>query len=122
MTGSVKLPGADEPFTMAEMGISHVLIAFDGGINRKMKIANPDWAPPTFEELEALEEGMAPIPGLNNPQTEVKKEEVPQFLKPMTHQFKVHFLWRPTRLSERLEKRRLAAEGITDEQTTEGDN
>ena len=32
MTGSVKLPGSDTPFTMKEMGISHVLIAFDGGI------------------------------------------------------------------------------------------
>ena len=59
------------------------------------------------------------VPGLKEQQT--KKEEVPKVLKPLTHQFKVQFLWKPTRLSERLAARRAKAAG-TDNQLVEGDN
>ena len=121
----VRLPignGQYDTFSMAELGISHALIAKDGGVNRLMKIDNPDWAPPNpygddFED---------PDPMKVFEKTEEKKEEkpeVPQFLKPLTHQFKVHFLWRPTRLSERLAAREAAASGATDSnELPEGDN
>ena len=125
MTGKVRLPvgqGRFEEFTMEELGISHALIAQDGGINRKMKIDNPDWEPPRWDdmEMEAPVGGLAALTQQNQP--EKKEPEVPRFLKPRTHRFKVHFLWRPTLLSERLEARRSAAEGNTDNQLAEGDS
>ena len=109
---------------MEELGISHALIAFDGGINRKMKIPNPDWTPPLPDDGEMDPSMMGAIPGMGaTPQpkaNEKKQEDVPQFLKPLTHRFKVHFLWRPTSLSQRLENRQNAADS-GDASTEEGD-
>lgn len=122
MTGKVRLPvgpGQFDEFTMEELGISHALIASDGGINRKMKIENPDWEPPRWEDME-METPAGGLPGLLPQKPETKEPEVPRHLKPRTHRFKVHFLWRPTLLSERLENRRRAAEGNTDNQLAEG--
>ena len=116
MTGSVKLPvggGKYDTFTMEELGVSHALIAEDGKITL-MDVPNPDWAPPKPEGWDMDPAAMGQMPGFGDvgkqEEAEEKKPEQPQFLKPRTHKFKVHFLWRPTRLSERLEKRRLAAE------------
>lgn len=121
----VRLPvggGAYDDFTMKELGISHALIAEDGGINRQMKILNPDWEPPRIEDFDE-DPALAAQAVFGAPQDDKKKKpEVPQFLKPRTHRFKVHFLWRPTRLSERLEARQMADEGNTDNQLAEGDN
>ena len=125
MTGSVVLPtpggpNETEEFAMSELGISHAIIAEDGKITT-MKILNPDWAPPSFDDEEdmMMMDPLAAITGKKKKKDD--KPEVPQYLKPRTHRFKVHFLWRPTRLSERLEARQLAAEGITDNQI-EGEN
>ena len=124
MTGSVRLPtpGGPNPtemFTMKELGISHALIAEDGGMT-PMKIPNPDYQPPDpYADEEDYD--VDPLEKLLK-KKEAKKEEpeVEQYLKPKTHRFKVQFLWQPTTLSERLEIRRLAAQGITDD-GTEGD-
>ena len=124
MTGSVRLPtpGGPNPtemFTMKELGISHALIAEDGGMT-PMKIPNPDYQPPDpYADEEDYD--VDPLEKLRK-KKEAKKEEpeVEQYLKPKTHRFKVQFLWQPTTLSERLEIRRLAAQGITDD-GTEGD-
>lgn len=120
----VKLPVGDgqfDTFTMAELGISHALIAEDGGINRKMKILNPDWAPPRLEDFEEDDPAAGALRGLGAPKAEKKVPEVDQFLKPRTHRFKVHFLWRPTRLSERIALRNAPA-AADENELPEGDN
>lgn len=125
--GEVELPiGPDqtETFTMKELGISHPIIAFDGKINREMKIANPDWEPPRLEE-EDFEENPAMMTERlygDASETKPKKPEVPRFLKPQTHRFKVQFLWQPTRLSERLENRKSQAEQTSSDQLAQGEN
>ena len=128
MIGKVRLPISDTEFAefdMKELGISHALIAFDGKINREMKIPNPEWEPPQMEddfgEMTA-EDQRNKLFGDPNANKE-KKPEVPQFLKPRTHKFKVHFLWRPTTLAQRLENRRQQAQGnATGDATEEGEN
>ena len=123
MTGSVQLPtpggpNPTEEFTMEELGIGYALIAEDGGMT-PMKIPNPDYQPPDpYAEEEEFD--VDPLQKLRSKEAKKDEQEVEQFLKPKTHKFKVQFLWQPTTLSERLEKRRLAAEGITDD-GTEGD-
>ena len=128
MEGTVNLPineTESDDFTMKELGISHVIIAFDGKINREMKIPNPEWAPPQlqddFEEVTP-DQQKALLFGQGDQANQNKKEEIPQFLKPRTHKFKVQFLWRPTSLSKRLENRRLKAQGATADQLAEGVN
>ena len=117
MEGSVSLPGPDgQPmsFTNKEMGISHVLIAHDGGISKNREFENPDWQPPNpFEEYED--------PDTTGLIQEEKKEDVPRMIKPRIHEFKVHFLWKPKRLSDRIAARNAPTEG-TDDQLAEGDN
>ena len=119
----VRLPvggGKHDLFSMAELGISHALIAKDGGVNRLMKIDNPDWAPPQFDD-EFEDPNAMDAFGAKTEEKKEEKPEVAQHLKPLTHQFKVHFLWRPTRLSERLAQRQAAASN-TDNELPEGAN
>ena len=119
MEGSVSLPGPDgKPmnFTNKEMGISHVLIAYDGGIHSKKEFPNPNYVAPIDPYYQ--EDPVARLPG----QVVEEKEEVnePKMLRPKTHEFKVHFLWKPTHLSKRLEDREAAANS-SDTTAEEGD-
>lgn len=125
-TGSVRLPvggGQFEPFTMEELGISHVILAHDGGIKRT-KVRNPKYVPLLEEDFDPemvkqLSNELAgitkrsPVSAEDLSQDKKPKEE--QFLKPRMSEFRVQFLWRPTRLSERLEKRK-EPEDSTDNQ------
>lgn len=128
IVGKVRLPVNEtdfEEFEMKELGISHAIIAFDGKINREMKIPNPNWAPPQLEDDYEVdpETQKKMLFGDPNAVAAEKKPEEPQFLKPRTHRFKVQFLWRPTSLSQRLENRRLKAQGGADaDQLAEGGN
>ncbi len=128
MRGKVRLPVGNtfEEFEMKELGISHALIAHDGTITRDMEIPNPDYVEPDrYANEEYLDDPTAQrdqVFGAGGPATNKAQEpEVPKVLKPRVHRFKVHFLWRPIGLSQRLENRKNKANGTTD-QLAEGDN
>lgn len=122
MKGTVELPvggGATEQFTMEEMGISHVILAHDGKI-KVTRVPNPKYVPPRFEDMDPemmqlQSGGRAGI--VRNAVKKDDKPKEPKELKPHTCEFKVHFLWRPTSLSQRLENRKnKEAENATDNQ------
>ena len=115
MEGGVELPvgnGKTVEFSMEELGISHVLLAFDGGLKLE-KVRNPNYELPTFEDIdpEMLQQMQEGIPGVTTKAAtsaeDLKKDEPKEkeFIPVRTNRFKVQFVWRPRRLTERLELR-----------------
>ena len=102
---------------MKELGISHVMIANDQPITYA-KIRNPNWEPPMRPPTRGV--GMMQPPGQRPKPVEDKNN--PRMLDVKSYQFKVQFLWKPTRASQRLEARRNpeSSEEATDELGTEG--
>ena len=113
LTNEVELPvGPGQPpiaFTMEEIGVSYPIIAESKPLTYD-RIRNPDWIPPDplAEEMEMMNRQALGLPGVVNvkPTHDEKAKKVEQFIKVRKHEFKVQFVWRPTTVSARLEKRR----------------
>ena len=130
MTGTVTLPTPDGPqqFTMAELGISHVLLAHDGRITTT-KVRNPKFVrttPLDDFDPQLLAERMKDIPGISAkaPASAEEIDDKPkeeEFLRLKTNEFKVQFVWRPKRLKQRLEDRQKAADENSIDNQVAGD-
>ena len=119
MQGSVELPTSTGPqkFSMEEMGISHVILAFDGRITMT-EVRNPNFVPPNPYDFDPQMMGprMTGRPGIYGaPKTDGASDEPKeeQFISVRENRFKIQFVWQPKRVAERLEARQKATANDT---------
>jgi hypothetical protein len=105
---------------MEELGISYPILAFDGNVKLE-SIRNPKWVDPrfsyaadTYGELPKATDGIVGITTVKPKTLEEEKPQEPKEFRVKTNRFKIQFVWKPTTIAERLEKRVQEANGDSD--------